>query len=74
MTAEAVMEMVGCASIFVPVGVITVGLSTLVLIFPGFGHFTLYAFRASAPIVNYVSCIISWIIGLNIQTNRLRIQ
>jgi hypothetical protein len=41
MTAEGVMEM-GCAGMFVPVGVVIVGLSTLVFIFPGFGHFTLY--------------------------------
>jgi uncharacterized membrane protein HdeD (DUF308 family) len=49
---------------FVAVGAITVGLSIAVLIFPGFGLFTLYALIAAALIVNGASYILSGITGV----------
>jgi uncharacterized membrane protein HdeD (DUF308 family) len=49
---------------FIAVGAITVGLSIAVLIFPGFGLFTLYALIAAALIVNGASYIVSGITGV----------
>ena len=49
---------------FVAVGAITVALSIAVLIFPGFGLFTLYALIAAALIVNGASYIVSGITGV----------
>jgi uncharacterized membrane protein HdeD (DUF308 family) len=51
-------------SMFVAVGAITLGLSIAVLVFPGFGLFTLYALIAAALIVNGASYIVSGITGV----------
>jgi hypothetical protein len=50
--------------ILVAVGVITLGLSTTVVLFPAFGFSVLYVFVAAALIVNGASYIIAGIKGV----------